>query len=124
MKEYVVKVFDDGSKYWYLNGERHREDGPAIEWADGYKSWWLNGNFHREDGPAFESASGTKKWYLNDELHREDGPAIEFADGTKYWFLNGNKLTEEEFNAKTQVKELSVAEIQELLGFKIKVVDK
>jgi hypothetical protein len=26
-----------------LNGELHREDGPAAEWADGSKAWWLNG---------------------------------------------------------------------------------
>ncbi len=38
-KTYEVDVHDDGNKHWYLNGERHREDGPAIEWADGDK-WW------------------------------------------------------------------------------------
>ena len=42
MIEYTVKVWADGSKFWYLNGEYHREDGPAIEWADGDKFWWLN----------------------------------------------------------------------------------
>ena len=44
MKEYTVKVFEDGSHVWYLNDKRHREDGPAVEWSDGSKSWWLNGN--------------------------------------------------------------------------------
>ena len=33
----------DGSKYWRLNGQYHREDGPAIEWPDGSKYWCLNG---------------------------------------------------------------------------------
>ena len=33
MIEYTVEVYDSGTKYWYLNGERHREDGPAIEWV-------------------------------------------------------------------------------------------
>ena len=42
-KEYTVKVYADGTKEWYLNGQLHREDGPAIERVDGYKSWWLNG---------------------------------------------------------------------------------
>ena len=32
----------DGTKYWYLNGKTHREDGPAIERADGTKYWYLN----------------------------------------------------------------------------------
>ena len=31
MIEYTVKVFGNGDKCWYLNGKRHREDGPAIE---------------------------------------------------------------------------------------------
>ena len=43
MIEYKVKVYEDGLKEWFLNGERHREDGPAYEWADGTKAWFLNG---------------------------------------------------------------------------------
>ena len=43
MIEYTVKVWANGYKAWYLNGKRHREDGPAMEWANGYKAWWLNG---------------------------------------------------------------------------------
>ncbi len=27
---------------WRLNGQLHRTDGPAIEWADGNKRWYLN----------------------------------------------------------------------------------
>ena len=79
--KYEVHVYDSGNKYWYLNGERHREDGPAVEYA-----------------------SGTKHWYLNDKCHREDGPAIEYADGDKHWYLNGKYLTQEEFNVKMNVK--------------------
>jgi hypothetical protein len=79
MKTYTVNVQDDGSKFWYLNG-----------------------NLHREDGPAAECANGSKFWYLNGKRHREDGPAIEYADGTKCWFLNGVELTEAEFLVKTK----------------------
>jgi len=96
MKEYTVKVFEDGSKVWYLDGQRHREDGPAIELSSGTKAWYLDGKYHREDGPAIERADGRKEWYLNGKLHREDGPAIERADGTQVWYLNGNHLTEED----------------------------
>ena len=35
--------YADGSKEWYLNGKRHRTDGPAVEYADGTKEWFLNG---------------------------------------------------------------------------------
>jgi hypothetical protein len=62
-----------------------------IGW-DGSRYWWLNGKRHREDGPAVEMADGTRKWYLNDKLHRDDGPAIEKADGTREWYYKGIKL--------------------------------
>ena len=58
-----------GSKCWYLNGQRHRVDGPAIEYADGSKCWYLNNQLHRVDGPAIEYADGAKKWFLNGILH-------------------------------------------------------
>ena len=57
----------NGTKFWYLNGERHRTDGPAVEYADGTKEWYLNGKNHRTDGPAIERSDGTKIWYLNGE---------------------------------------------------------
>ena len=31
--------------YRYISGKRHREDGPAIEWANGDKYWWVDGRF-------------------------------------------------------------------------------
>ena len=87
------------------------------------KEWYLNGELHREDGPAFECSSGDKQWYLNGQLHREDGPAFEYANGEKGWYLNGEEYSKEEFLKITQsVTELSVAEIEALLGYKIKVV--
>ena len=98
-KEYVVRVYENRTE-WLLNGKLHREDGPAVECVD-----------------------GSKEWYLNDELHREDGPAVECVDGSKAWFINDQRLTESEFNSRTQVKELSVSEIQKLLGYKIKVIE-
>ena len=61
----VCKTYRNGDKYWYLNGKRHREDGPAVEYAAGDKSWYLNGKYHREDGPAVDYASGYKSWWLN-----------------------------------------------------------
>ena len=58
----------------------------------GSKSWFLNGNGHREDGPAIEYASGNKEWYHNDFLHRLDGPAVEWNGGAKDWFYNGKYI--------------------------------
>ena len=82
--------YKDLSKEWYLNGKRHRLNGPAYKNADGYKAWYINGIRHRIDGPAIEYTSGTKQWYINDELHRTDGPAIEYINGRKEWYVHGN----------------------------------
>ena len=121
--KYEVKVYADGSKSWYLNGQRHREDGPAFDRRDGYKAWYLNGKRHREDGPAIEWSDGGKSWWLNNKRHREDGPAIEFSNGGKYWYLNDECLTEEEFNERmTPTVEMTMAEINEALGKNVKVV--
>jgi hypothetical protein len=103
MITYTVKVNDDGSKHWYINGKLHREDGPACEYANGDKCWYSNDKRHREDGPAVEYANGSKYWYINGKAHREDGPAIECADGTKEWYIDDIRLTEEQFNARKNV---------------------
>ena len=49
MIEYRVRHFDDGVKMWWLNGKRHREDGPAYESANGVKRWYLNNKEYTED---------------------------------------------------------------------------
>ena len=47
MIEYTVKVIN-GDRYWYVNGKRHREDGPACEYANGTRVWYLNGESYTE----------------------------------------------------------------------------
>ena len=42
MIEYVVKVYSYQTE-WFLDGNYHREDGPAIEFASGTKYWYLEG---------------------------------------------------------------------------------
>ena len=97
MTEYKVKVYDDRTEWYNLDGDLHREDGPAIEYA-----------------------SGNKYWFLNNKLHRTDGPAIEWADGTKYWYLNGKELTEKEFN-KTLTPDPCEGKVVEIDGRKYKL---
>jgi hypothetical protein len=49
MIEYTVEVYPSGCKYWLLNGQCHRTDGPAVEQTSGdkqqwwYLEWWLDG---------------------------------------------------------------------------------
>jgi len=100
MIEYTVKVYENGDKFWYLNGKLHREDGPAVECANGDKFWYLNGN-----------------------LHREDGPAIEYTSGSKFWYLNGEELTEEEWRAKTQPQPSCDGKVVEIDGKKYKLTE-
>jgi hypothetical protein len=98
--KYEVEVYNNGDKYWFLNGKLHREDGPAVEYSDGCASW-----------------------YLNNKLHREDGPAIDHSNGDTYWWLNGEHLTEEEFNERMATTvEMTMAQINEALGKNVKVV--
>jgi hypothetical protein len=52
-----------GTKFYYLNDQFHRENGPAIEFLNGTRYWYFNGKFHRTDGPAVDRADGTKIWY-------------------------------------------------------------
>jgi hypothetical protein len=85
-------------KSWYVDGKRHREDGPAIEWHDGTKSWYAHGKEHRTDGPAIEKADGRKCWIFDGKIHRLDGPAIEWPNGYKEWYIGGERYSEEEFN--------------------------
>jgi len=60
-----IKTEPDGSKHWYQNGERHRTDGPAIEYPNGLKEYWVNGKRHRTDGPAIEYPNGLKEYWIN-----------------------------------------------------------
>jgi hypothetical protein len=81
--------------------------GELYEWADGTKYWYLNGRLHREDGPAKEYANGSKFWYMNDEFHREDGPAVEFSSGHKEWWIDGQYIqctTQKEFERLLKLK--------------------
>lgn len=69
---------------FYLNGEKHREEGPAVEWKDGGKEWWFEG-----------------------KRHNEDGPAIEMNNGAKYWYIFGKQYTEADFSQWKMKKELN-----------------
>lgn len=56
-------------KKWYLKGQLHRRDGPAIRIKDPYNGWvkkyYIHGELHREDGPAWDAEFGPPKWYRN-----------------------------------------------------------
>jgi hypothetical protein len=76
-----------------LNGQRHRENGPAIERVNGNREYYLDGKRHRKDGPAIEYENGNKYYYLNDQRHRADGPAVIEGKHSEVW-VNGVKKSE------------------------------
>ena len=41
---------------WYRDGQRHRIDGPAYQARDGTKEWWLNDQRHRQEKGDIERA--------------------------------------------------------------------
>jgi hypothetical protein len=65
----------DGTTHWKLNGQYHREDGPAMVIEDGTQFWFRYGQLHRLDGPAVLWPEGSYEYHVYGQLHREDGPA-------------------------------------------------
>ena len=124
MAKYIVEVFEDRTTWCDFNSkELHRIDGPAIEYANGGKSYYVDGRLHRLDGPAVEYAYGYKSYWVDGKRHRIDGPAIEYRNGDMEYWVDGIELTEEQFLARTTSKELTVADIEKLLGYAVKVVN-
>ena len=63
----VMEEDSYGTKRWYLNGNIHREDGPAVEYTDGTKSWYLKGEIIVSTGPDIEKALFYLSTYLQDQ---------------------------------------------------------
>ena len=126
VKKYYVTVDDFGTTRWFKDAKckvLHRTDGAAVDCTNGHKEWWQNGRLHRENGPAVERADGGKRWYQNGQRHRIDGPAGEYPNGAKYWYINDKAMTEAEFLAATQpTVELTVADIEKLVGKRVKII--
>jgi len=91
--------FTDGVQYWYKNGKKHRDDGPAAIFPDGTQEWFKNGKHHREDGPAIIGADGSQSWYKKGKVHRDDGPAVINPNGHQEWWIDNNQYSKEEFDA-------------------------
>ena len=48
-------------KEWWINGKRHREDGPAIIFRDGEVNWYLNHIYFRTKEAWFEALTEEQK---------------------------------------------------------------
>lgn len=65
----------------------------------GDKFWYKDGNLHREDGPAAVYSYGAEIWYKEGEIHREDGPAIKLSNGRTQYRLNSKHYSYNEWYA-------------------------
>jgi hypothetical protein len=76
---------------------------PVID-EYGTKEWLdAEGNRHRDDGPALVSTNGDKWWYQHGKSHRADGPAIIYANGINLWWLNNRCLPFDEWLDKVDI---------------------
>lgn len=41
--------FCNGARYWYLNNQQHRSDGPAVYYGSNYTSWWYKGRCYGDN---------------------------------------------------------------------------
>ena len=49
----------------------HCLDGPAfVDTNSTFKSWWVNGKRHREDGPAVINEDASVEWWYDDEQYK------------------------------------------------------
>jgi hypothetical protein len=91
---------------WFLNGQPHREDGPAVIFhkAHGtdthYEHWYIHGKLHRDGFPAIVGSNGYEKWFKHGYQHRDDGPSLVWPDGRSEYSLNDQLLSYEEFQKK------------------------
>lgn len=59
------KIYGSGHICWFKDDLLHREnDLPAIEWHNGCKVWYWEGQKHRENGPAMTDKEGFKQWWI------------------------------------------------------------
>lgn len=96
MIEYEVRVDKEfGSTHWYLDGKRHREDGPAVEYVNGHREWYIDGKKHRLDGPAVIGCKGKyREWWVNgEEIARQgvDGTSLTVVINGVEYLLEGVK---------------------------------
>ena len=91
-----------GITQWYLDGELHNLEGPAIKnTKDDYAEYYINDNKYTESeffefrGPIKETVGdGATKWFIYKNgvklLHNTSGPAYISAGDKKIWYENGD----------------------------------
>jgi hypothetical protein len=58
----VRTVLPNGTVEWRLDGQLHRDGGPAVIWPDNVQCWYQHGVRHRDGGPAIVWPDGSVEW--------------------------------------------------------------
>jgi hypothetical protein len=61
-----LSIWQNGNKFWFLNGNWHRAIGPAVIWKDDDSEWYCRGQRHRADGPAVLQKTSNSIWFWYD----------------------------------------------------------
>lgn len=112
--EYIVKIYDDGTRFYYKNNKLHREAGPAIinskhvEYYINLVDEHLYKEVHQKT-PKKEGKMIT--------IETESGPIITYEGPIEYhysteYYLEGKPYKKEEFDAILLEKELPKQEGQ------------
>lgn len=116
MRKFTVEFYDKGEdtsgvKVRWVNeaGKRSSPDNdtPAIEWYSGTKLWCEDGQLHRLDGPARICIDGTEEYWLDGKIYSKEDHAEKVA----------------ELQRESQRKDMTISQIEEILGYPIKVVE-
>lgn len=92
LKYEFLKELDSNSKYNYYGFSG------IIEYPNGNTTWYLDGRKHREDGPAIQHKFYPCRWYYKGKLHRIGGPAIEEGTHTNAeYYIHGERFTKENY---------------------------
>lgn len=67
-----MEVIINNNIYHKLNGQFHNPNGPAKIFSFGTRAWYIHGERHREDGPSVEFFNiGSKIYFLNNKRFSE-----------------------------------------------------
>lgn len=99
--DYIVRTDINGAKYWYFDGQLHREYGPAVEFASGDGMWYKHGVYQRPVTP--EDMNIIKKWY--------DKELLKKSKSIKSQKENYSSLNSTEYSDKAIKSSLAVTEI-------------
>jgi hypothetical protein len=69
-----MHVLSGGVQIYVINGQKHRENGPAeINTRTGYQAWFNHGKKHRKDAPAvIDPSNGTLEYWENGKLLKRE----------------------------------------------------